>query len=145
MPSSPRRLERMTASGPCSARTWARAARMLGAVYRFIFMSTPLNQGNSSAAHRGDDADAAVFRNLVVGQYRQRGRGVAHQPRDPRTNLRRDQKHRRLTRSVLTACAVAERLLNSFGETGLESGRCIAAGHRILQHLLERRIERDDR
>jgi hypothetical protein len=33
----------MTASGPCSALTRARAARMLAAVYRLIFMSTSVN------------------------------------------------------------------------------------------------------
>jgi hypothetical protein len=44
MPSSLRRLDKMTASAPCSERTKASAARMLGAVYRLIFMSTSVNQ-----------------------------------------------------------------------------------------------------
>src|ERR1700726_3850847 len=111
MPSSPRRLERMTASGPCSARTCANAARMLAAVYRFIFMSTSTNH-SSSTSDRGNHSDAAVFRYLVVGQHRERRGRVAHQLRDPGPDFRRNQQYRGLTRRLLAPRAVGERRLN---------------------------------
>src|ERR1700729_3959428 len=126
MPSSPRRLDRMTASGPCSDLTRARAARMLGAVYLLIFMQPPY-QFQTLAAHRRNHADAAVFRNLVIGKHRERRRGMAHQARDPRANLRGDQQHSGFTRGVLASRAVAQRGLNPVRQTRLESRRSIDA------------------
>src|SRR6202789_4722176 len=108
MPSSLRRLDRGTASSPCSALTRARVARMLGAVYRLIFM-TPPYQFQTLAAHRRNHADAAVFRNLVIGKHRECRRGMAHQARDPRANLRAHQQHSGIARRVMATSAVSQR------------------------------------
>src|SRR5258705_7064419 len=111
IPSSARRLDRMTASGPCSARTWASAARMLSAMYLLIFIGTSLNQSNSSTSDRGNDANAAIFGYLVVGEHGEQRCRIAHQPGHPEPDLRSDQEHGGLSRRLLAPGAVRHRVL----------------------------------
>ena len=66
---------------------------------------------------------------------------MAHQLRDPRPDFRCNQQYRGFARRFLAARAVGKRCLNSVGKSGFEPGRSVAAaGHRVLKHLLERRV-----
>src|SRR5258705_10243346 len=142
-PPSTRLFDRMTASGPCSARTWAMASRIVGAKKRFIFIQiTPRAR---LLADRRHHADAAAFRNFAVGQHVEIRYGLAHEACDPRPELWGYQEHRGLAGNFEPPRVIDERGVHAVGEPGLEAGSVATArDHRVLQQMLELRIERDD-
>src|SRR5688572_15124248 len=122
MPPSMARLDRITASGPCSSRTMRNAVRMSGAMKRLILTAsscragtpTPrLFQGTLVLPNRTDQSQALVLGDLAVGQYRQRGNAVPHQPRQRRADPARDQQHRGFTAAFLAGHALAEVLMQT--------------------------------
>src|SRR3569833_1903108 len=152
MPPSTRRLESMTASGPCSSRTMRMACRMSGAKNRFTFIDcsaywrrTGLTDGlRSFVADTGDDLDQLVVRQLDVGEHVQVGDGAAQDAREHVAQRRADEQYAGLAVHVLFLRRVLYRLMHAFRQSWFQHWPSLVAGMQgVLQYVFQCGIERD--
>ena len=83
------------------------------------------------------------MRHLAIGEDREIRHAVAREPREPRSQLSRDEQHGRLGTQLLLARRVEQRTVQTIREARLERRAAVAALEPVAQQQLERRIERD--
>src|SRR5690606_24772189 len=126
---------------PSSSRTSFSAVRMSGATK--LFITACLNQSRClrhSSADRRFDRDLLVVGYFGVRQYRDVAVDVARESRQHRAQRRRHQQYRRLAGHLLLLRRIADRVLQAFGQAGLEGDvidTCLssAALERLEQQL----------